>query len=84
MSWLNRYLCFFVMTVCGIGEGEQISCKSLHQLDKSGRVPSEKVIIKIAQPKAITKYYRSAGTIDRHNRICTKRIHMDCNLDTKH
>ena len=55
--------------MCGIGEGEEVFCKRLRQLDKFSRAPPDKVIIEVAQPKAITTYYKGAGTIDRHNRI---------------
>jgi hypothetical protein len=47
MSWLDWNHCFFVTTMCGIGEGEKISCERLCQLDKSGRAPPDKVIIKV-------------------------------------
>jgi hypothetical protein len=84
MSWLDQNRRFFVMTTCGIREEEKISCKRLCQLDKSGWVPPDKVIIKVAQSKVITKYYKGAGTIDRHNRIHTNKLQMDRNLTTKH
>ena len=45
-----------------------IQCKRLRQLDKSGRAPPDKVIIEVAQPKAIAKYYNGAGTIDQQNK----------------
>jgi hypothetical protein len=60
-----------------------IQRKRLRQLDKSGRAPPDKVIIKVAQPKAIAKYYNGAGTIDRHNRIRADELRMDRNLATK-
>ena len=64
ITWVDRNHRFFVTTTCGLGEGEMIQCKHLCQLDKSGRAPPDKVIIKVAQPKAIAKYYDGAGTID--------------------
>ena len=71
-------------TTCGIGEVEDIFRKRLRQLDKSGRAPPDTVIIEVAQPKAIATYYKGAGTIDRHNRICADELRMDRNLGTKH
>ncbi len=41
----------------------------LRQLDKSGRSPPLRVIIKVQQPKGVEKYYARAGTINMHNRI---------------
>jgi hypothetical protein len=75
---------FFVTTTCGIGEGEDVFCKRLRQLDKSGRAPPDTVIIEVAQPKAISTYYKGAGTIDRHNMICANELRMDRNLATRH
>ena len=60
-----------------------IQCKRLCQLDKSGWAPPDKVIMEVAQPKAIAKYYNGAGTIDQHNRIRTNKLRMDRNLTTK-
>ena len=68
----------------GIDRGGDIFRKRLHQLDKSGRAPPDKVIIEVAQPKAIATYYKGAGTIDRHNRIRAGELRMDRNLATKH
>ena len=45
-----------------------IQCKRLCQLDKSGWAPPDKVIMEVAQPKAIAKYYNGAGTIDQQNK----------------
>jgi hypothetical protein len=73
-----------VTTTCGIGEVEDIFRKRLRQLDKSGRAPPDTVIIEVAQPKAIATYYKGAGIIDRHNRICADELWMDRNLGTKH
>jgi len=73
-----------VTTTCGIGEGEDVFRKCLRQLDKSGHAPPNKVIIEVAQPKAITTYYKGAGTIDRHNRIRADELGMDRNLATRH
>jgi hypothetical protein len=84
MTWRDQNHCFFVMTTCGVRKGEKISCKRLCQLDMSGRKPQDKVIIEVAQPKAIAKYYKGAGTINWHNRICADKLQMDCNLATKH
>ncbi len=61
-----------------------IQRKRIRQLDKSGRAPPDKVIIKIPQPKAITTYYKGAGTIDRHNRLQADELRLDRNLGTKH
>jgi len=72
------------MMTCGIGEGGDVFRKRLRQLDKSGRAPPDTVIIEVAQPKAIATYYKGAGTIDRHNRICADELRMDRNLGTKH
>ncbi len=58
--------------------------KRLRQLNKSGRAQPDKVIIDVDVPKAIKMYYEGAGTIDRHNRICTVKLQMDRNLATKH
>ena len=69
---------------CGIGEGEDVFRKRLRQLDKSGRAPPDKVIIEVAQPKAIATYYKGVGTIDRHNRIRAGELWMNRNLTTKH
>ncbi len=69
ISWVDRNRRFFVTTTCAIGEGEDVFCKRLRQLDKSGRAPPDTVIIEVAQPKAIATYYKGAGTIDRHNMI---------------
>ena len=41
------------------------------------------VIIKVNQPKVVEVYYKGAGTIDRHNRICAAELWMDRNLTTK-
>ena len=71
-------------TTCGIGEGEHVFRKRLRQLDMSGRAPPDKVIIEVAQPKAIVTYYKGAGTIDRHNRFRADELWMDRNLATKH
>jgi hypothetical protein len=70
--------------MCGIREREKISHKHLYQLDKSSQALPDKVIIKVAQPKAITKYYKGTSTINRHNRIRANELRMDCNLSTKH
>ena len=69
IAWVDRNRRFFIATTCGLGDGEMIQRKRLRQLDKSGRAPPEKVIIEVPQPKAIVKYYKGAGTIDRHNRL---------------
>jgi hypothetical protein len=69
---------------CGIGEGEDVFCKRLRQLDQSGRAPPDTVIIEVAQPKAIATYYKGASTIDRHNMIRADELRMDCNLATRH
>ncbi|KAL3808144.1 hypothetical protein ACHAXA_000428, partial [Cyclostephanos tholiformis] len=42
------------------------------------------VIIEVPQPKAITKYYKGAGTIDRHNRLRADELRLDLNPGTKH
>jgi len=67
-----------------VEEGEDVFRKRLRQLDKSGRAPLDKVIIKVAQPKAIATYYKGAGTIDRHIRIRADELQMDRNLATRH
>ena len=64
--------------------GGGIFRKRLRQLDKSGRAPPDKVIIQVAQPKAIKKYYDGAGTIDRHTRIRADELRMDRSLATRH
>ena len=56
IAWVDRNRYFFVTTMFRLGKGEMIQRKRLHQLDKSGRAPPDKVIIEVAQPKAITKY----------------------------
>jgi hypothetical protein len=83
IAWVDRNRHFFVTTTCGLGKGEMIQRKRLCQLDKSGWAPPDKVIIKVAQPKAIAKDYDGAGTIDRHNRIRAGKLWMDRNLATK-
>ncbi len=84
IAWVDRNHCFFITTTRGLGEGEMIQRKRLRQLDKSGRVPPDKVIIKVPQTKAIKKYYKGAGTINRHNRIRADELRLDRNLGTKH
>jgi hypothetical protein len=76
MSWLDRNRCFFVTTMWGIREGEKISCKRLRQLDKSGQVPLDKVILEVAQLKAIAKHYEGAGSIDQHKRIHANKLQV--------
>jgi hypothetical protein len=83
MSWLNRNCCYFIMTTCGIGEGVEINCKRLRQLDRDKLADPDMVIIHVAQPRAIATYYKGAGTIDRHNRIRADKLQMDRNLGTK-
>jgi len=70
--------------MCSIGEGEDVFRKRLGQMDKSGRAPPDKVIIEVAQLKAIATYYKGAGTIDRHSRIYADELRMDHNLATEH
>jgi len=70
--------------MCGLGEGEMIQRKRLCQLDKSGWALPDKVIIEVPQPKAITKYYKGAGTIDQRNRLRADKLRLDRNLGTKH
>ena len=84
IAWVDRNRRFFIATTCGLGEGEMIQRKRLRQLDKSGRAPPDKVIIKVAQPMAIAKYCKGAGTIDRHNRLRADELRLDRNLGTKH
>jgi hypothetical protein len=84
IAWVDRNRRFFITTTCGLGEGEMIQRKRLRQLDKSGRAPPDKVIIEVAQPMAIAKYYKGAGTIDRHNRLRADELRLDRNLGTKH
>jgi len=84
ISWVDRNRRFFVTATCGIGEGEDVFRKRLRQLDNSGRVPPDKVIIEVAQPKAIATYYKGVGTIDRYNRIRADELWMNRNLTTKH
>ncbi|KAL3781821.1 LOW QUALITY PROTEIN: hypothetical protein ACHAW5_001131 [Stephanodiscus triporus] len=84
IAWVDRNRRFFIATTCGLGEGEMIQRKRLCQLDKTGRAPPDKVIIEVPQPKAIAKYYKGAGTIDRHNRIRADELRLDRNLCTKH
>jgi hypothetical protein len=84
ISWVDRNRRFFVTTTCGIGEGEDVFRKRLRQLDMSGRAPPDRVIIEVAQPKAIATYYKGAGTIDHHNRIRADELWMDRNLATRH
>jgi len=81
ITWVDRNHHFFITTMCGLGEGEMIQRKCLHQLDKSGRAPPGKVII---EPKAIEKYYKGTGTINRHNRLRADELRLDRNLGTKH
>jgi hypothetical protein len=81
MMWLDRNHRFFVAMTCSIGDVEKISCMCFRQLNKSGRVPLDKVIIKVTLLKAIVMYYSDATTIQ--NRICTNELQMDCNLVTK-
>ena len=77
ISWVDRNRCFFITTTCGLGEGEMIQRKRLCQLGKSGRAPPDKVIIEVAQPMAIAKYYKGDGTIDRHNRLRADELRLD-------
>ena len=84
IAWVDRNRRFFIATTCGLGDGEMIQRKRLRQLDKSGRVLPDKVIIEVPQPKAIAKYYKGAGTIDRHNRLRADELWLDRNLGTKH
>jgi hypothetical protein len=84
IAWVDRNRRFFIATTCGLGEGEMIQRERLRQLDKSGRAPPDKVIIKVPQPKVIAKYYKGAGTIDRHNRLRADELRLDRNLGTKH
>jgi hypothetical protein len=72
-----------VTKTCSIAEGGDIFRKRLRQLDKFGRAPPDKVIIEVAQPKAITTYYKGAGTIDQRNRIRANELRMDRNLATR-
>jgi hypothetical protein len=72
------------MTTCGIGEGKTITCKRLRQLNKSGKVQPDKVIIDVDVPKDIKMYYEGTSTINRHNRIHVAKLRMDRNLATKH
>ena len=67
-----------------MGEGETIQRKRLRQLNKSGRAPPDKVIIEVTQPKAIKRYYKGTGTIDRYIRIRADELRLDRNLTTKH
>jgi hypothetical protein len=83
MSWLNRNRRYFIMTTCGIGEGEEINRKRLRQLNRDELADPDMVIIHVAQPRAIATYYEGAGTIDRHNRIHADKLRMDRNLGTK-
>jgi hypothetical protein len=57
--------------MCSLGEGDKIECRQLHQLDKLGQAPLDKVMIKVIQPKAINMYYAGTGKIDIHNQILT-------------
>ncbi|KAL3821904.1 hypothetical protein ACHAXA_008438 [Cyclostephanos tholiformis] len=84
IAWVDRNRRLFIATTCGLGEGEKIQRKRLRQLDKSRRAPPDKVVIEVAQPKAIAKYYKGAGTIDRHNRIRADKLRLDRNLGTRH
>jgi hypothetical protein len=84
MSWLDRNWCLFVVSTCGIGEGEEINCRCLHQLDNSGQAALDMVIINVPQPKVIAIYYKGAGSINLHNRIRADKLRMDCNLATKY
>ncbi len=84
MSWLDRNWHTFIMSACGIGEGEEINCRRLRQLDKSGRALPDMVIISVSQPKAVATYYKGTGTIDLHNRIHADELWMDHNLTTKY
>jgi hypothetical protein len=84
IAWIDWNRRFFIAATCGLGKGEMIQRKRLCQLDKSGRAAPDKVIIKVPQPKAIAKYYKGAGTIDRHNRIRADELRLDRNLATKH
>ena len=68
IAWVDQNRRFFIATTCGLDKGEMIQRKRLRQLDKSSRAPPDKVIIEVPQPKAIKKYYKGTGTIDRHNR----------------
>ncbi len=83
IAWVDQNRCFFITTMCGLGEGEMIQHKRLRQLDKFGWAPPDKVIIKDPQPKAAT-YYKGAGTIDRHNRLRADELRLDRNIGTKH
>jgi hypothetical protein len=53
MSWADWNHCFFITTMCRIGEGKTITRKRLRQLNKSGRAQPDKVIIDVDVPKAI-------------------------------
>ena len=55
IAWVDRNRRFFIVMTCGLGEGEMIQRKRLHQLDKSSRALLDKVIIEVSQPKAIKK-----------------------------
>ena len=74
IAWVDWNRCFFVTAMCGSGKGEMIQRKRLHQLDKSGRAPPDKVIIEVAQPKTNAKYFDGAGIIDQHIRICANEL----------
>jgi hypothetical protein len=82
ISWLDRNRRFIITTTCGLGEGDVIERKRLHQLDKSESADPDMVIISVRQPKAVQTYYKGTGTIDRHNRIRATELRMDRNLGT--
>ncbi len=64
MSWLDRNRCHFIMTMCGIGEGEEINPKQLRQLDRDKLADPDMVIIRVAQPRAIaTEQLRKLGNL---------------------
>jgi hypothetical protein len=63
---------------------EVLGNASLRQLNKLGRAQPDKVIVDVDVPKAIKMYYKGAGTINWHNRICATELRIDRNLATKH
>jgi len=83
VAWLDRNRRYFIATVCGYGEGNEIVRKRYRQLDDAADASPDLVLITVKQPKAVEGYYEGAGVIDRMNRTRAAELRLDRNFGTK-
>lgn len=83
VTWLDRNRRFFIATVCGLGEGTEISRLRYRQVDENPEADPDQVMINVNQPLCVESYYDGAGAVDQRNRLRAAELRVDKSLATK-